>query len=85
MLCALVSLIVQQSVGAGEPPAGRRHIPFEQQSERHPEHAPRGAPGIAGSHVSTMCALQHLPALVNIAEEIGGGGKQLKIFRGQGP
>ena len=48
-LCGFLLLVSQQAAGPREPASGRRQITLEQQRERHPEQAPRPAPGSPAS------------------------------------
>ncbi len=80
VLGAILLLELQQLIRAGEPTAGLRKIPLEQQGEGHPEHAPRGPPGITGFDIGMMGTLQRLPTLLHVAEEIGRGRQQLKVL-----
>jgi hypothetical protein len=84
MLGAFLLLVAQEPVGPGEPAGGLRKVPFEQQGERHPEHAARGSPRIPALEMSLVTALQRLPALCCVPQEIGRGRQQFEILSRQG-
>jgi hypothetical protein len=83
-LGAVGRLVLQEPVGAREPAAGLRQLSPAAQVEGQPERAPRGPPTIATLGVKLLCALQRLQAVLDAAEEIGGGRQQLQVLWGQG-
>jgi hypothetical protein len=80
MLGAFWLHVLKHSVRPREPTTGLREIPFEKQSERHPEQAPRRSPRITGCDVSTVGALQSLATLIHMTEEICRRCQQLEIL-----
>jgi hypothetical protein len=77
-------LVLQEAVGAGEPATGLRQLPLVDQVKGQPESAPRGPPPIAALGVELLGALQRPQAVLDLAEEIGGGRQQLQILPCQG-
>jgi hypothetical protein len=76
-------LMLQQTVGPGQPSAGLRQLPLVDQVERQPERAPCGPPEIAVLGMEPLGAPQGPQAVLQVAEEIGGGRQQLQVLTGQ--
>ena len=84
LLGTLRLLRLQQSARPGQPAISWRQIPFQQQSECHPEHTTRSPASVAGGEVQPVGALQRLSTLGNVAQKIGRRPQQLQIIPSQG-
>jgi hypothetical protein len=84
MLSAFLLLRSQQTFGPCEPTARLRKAPLEEESKRHPEHAPSGPASITRCNMDTMGALQCAATLVYVAEEISCRREKLEIVSQQG-
>lgn len=83
MLGALL-LMLEESVGPGEPAIGLRQLPLVDQVEGQPESAPSGPPKIAALGMELLGALQRSQAVLDPTEELRGGRQQLQVLGGQG-
>jgi hypothetical protein len=72
LLGTLRLLRLQQSARPGQPTISWRQVPFQQQSERHPEQTARSPPTVACPEMQAMGALQRLPTLVHVAQTLQG-------------
>jgi hypothetical protein len=76
-------LVLQQSVGPGQPATRLGELALVDQVEAEPERAPRGPPAIAALGVEPLGPLQGRQAVVDPAEEIGGRRQPLQVLPDQ--